>query len=563
MPVPSITYWHRIEPSPRGDSLEAGLAAAVRDPLWFLTRQWQLGEFQGEDAASPAFTTITASTSKLDGWRTDNGSVVHYDGSAPLESVIEAEPMTPDLRTAVELGQALESRLGAAADGVIAAFRTAYPVPRPDELSVTDRRDQALVRLARVCGGRSTHGINALTELRAAAPGFPARLHVPAGAEASVAAAAAWFIAWTDIFLGTIGTEDAPAWRPDRLEYAFSASARTPDGVPLELAGHAGTHGEFDWYAFDETSRGSAAPEASTPTTTVSLLPTPVRFTGMPDPRWWTFEDNRVNWSSVDTDRRDLARLIVVDFMLVQGTDWFVIPFGHEVGALIRVNQLLVRDVFGELTSIGRADAQARTGRQRWTMFSTLTADDGLADYALLPPSALRTTLDGPDLEEVRFLRDEQANLVWAVEAITEDGTGRPVPGSQRAAAIPDPAPVAATGGLHYRLQTTVPVNWIPFLPVQIDDTHRAGALERAAMQRDIDGVVTAVSPAGRVLRPHGVDVYRIPEEEVPRGGTRVLRAVRRTRWLDGSTQLWTARRRRAGQGGAASGLRYDVVDGP
>lgn len=561
MAAPSITYWHRVEPYPRGDSLEAGLAAAVRDPLWFLTRQWQLGEFQGEDAASPAFTTITTSTSTLDGWRTGNGPPVSYDGSAPLESVIEAEPTTPDLRTAVELGQALENRLGGAVD-VIAALRNAYPVPRPDELSVTDRRDPALVRLARVCGGRATHGINALKELRAAAPGFPPGLQVPAGTEANVAAAAAWFIAWTEASLGPIGTEDAPAWRPDRLEYAFSASGRTPNGAPLELAGHAGTHGEFDWYAFDETSRGVAATAASALAATVSLLPTPVRFSGMPDPRWWAFEDSRVNWSGVDTDRRDLARLLVVDFMLVQGTDWFMVPCGHQVGSLIRVNQLLIRDVFGELTLVGRADAQAGTGRQRWTMFSTLAADGGLADYALLPPSALRTTLDGPDLEEVRFLRDEQANLVWAVEAITEDGTGRPLPGNQRAAAVPDPEPPAGTGGLRYRLQTTVPVNWIPFLPVQIDDTRRAVALERAAMQRDIDGVLTAVAPAGRVLRPAGLDVYRIPEEEVPRGGTRVLRAVRRTRWLDGSTQLWTARRRRAGQGGAASGLRYDVVDG-
>ena len=51
----SITYWNRVEPSPRSESLRPGLTAAVRDPLWFLTRQWQLGEFQGEDAASPAF----------------------------------------------------------------------------------------------------------------------------------------------------------------------------------------------------------------------------------------------------------------------------------------------------------------------------------------------------------------------------------------------------------------------------------------------------------------------------------------------------------------------------
>ena len=71
------------------------------------------------------------------------------------------------------------------------------------------------------------------------------------------------------------------------------------------------------------------------------------------------------------------------------------------------------------------------------------------------------------------------------------------------------------------------------------------------------------MAPVGRVLRPTGLSPYRVAEEEVPRSGTRVLRAMRRTRWVDGSTQLWTARRRRAGQGGAASGLRYDVVDGP
>jgi hypothetical protein len=37
----------------------------------------------------------------------------------------------------------------------------------------------------------------------------------------------------------------------------------------------------------------------------------------MPDPRWWNFEDARFNWADVDTDRRDLAKVVVVDFMLV------------------------------------------------------------------------------------------------------------------------------------------------------------------------------------------------------------------------------------------------------
>jgi hypothetical protein len=113
MPLrPSITYWQRVEPSPRSDSLAPGLAAAVRDPLWFLTRQWQLGELQGEDAASPAWTTLTLRSSTLDSWTSGPGDPRTLDGGAPLEAVVEAEPATPDRRTAVELGQAWAARRG-------------------------------------------------------------------------------------------------------------------------------------------------------------------------------------------------------------------------------------------------------------------------------------------------------------------------------------------------------------------------------------------------------------------------------------------------------------------
>jgi hypothetical protein len=45
--------WTRLEPqSVTGDPLP-GLEARVHDPLWLLGRQWQVGEFQGEDAGSP------------------------------------------------------------------------------------------------------------------------------------------------------------------------------------------------------------------------------------------------------------------------------------------------------------------------------------------------------------------------------------------------------------------------------------------------------------------------------------------------------------------------------
>ena len=50
----SITSWLRLEPRTRKADMAAGLQARIYDPLWLLARQWQTGEFQGEDAGSPA-----------------------------------------------------------------------------------------------------------------------------------------------------------------------------------------------------------------------------------------------------------------------------------------------------------------------------------------------------------------------------------------------------------------------------------------------------------------------------------------------------------------------------
>src|SRR6478735_1211571 len=98
MRKPSLTYWNRIEPSPRSDSLVRGLEAAVRDPAWFLARQWQIGEFQGEDAGSAS--TVT-------GWQAGSGDMNAYALDAPLEALVEAENVIPDWSLSVELGQRL------------------------------------------------------------------------------------------------------------------------------------------------------------------------------------------------------------------------------------------------------------------------------------------------------------------------------------------------------------------------------------------------------------------------------------------------------------------------
>ena len=51
----------------------------MRDPLWFLTRQWQFGEFEGDDAGSPIDARIAYETAPLDGYRS-GADILPYDG---------------------------------------------------------------------------------------------------------------------------------------------------------------------------------------------------------------------------------------------------------------------------------------------------------------------------------------------------------------------------------------------------------------------------------------------------------------------------------------------------
>jgi hypothetical protein len=116
---------------------------------------------------------------------------------------------------------------------------------------------------------------------------------------------------------------------------------------------------------------------------------------------------------------------------------------------------------------------------------------------------------------------------------------------------------------LKYLVQTDVPLNWIPLLPVAEPDG-RAIQFQRGAMLRpDESGTLARVEPVGRILRPERLEtpgVYKIREEEVPRTGVRVTRLVRRTRWIDGSTHLWIARAKTAGAGEGAAVSGFDLA---
>ena len=97
-----------------------------------------------------------------------------------------------------------------------------------------------------------------------------------------------------------------------------------------------------------------------------------------------------------------------------------------------------------------------------------LSRTDGTLEDALLIAPALGASLQGRDIEEVLLLRDEVANLAWAVERAVEGDDGLPVrprAGRQRGRAAPRPAPAARATPSPTACAPTRPQHWFPLLP--------------------------------------------------------------------------------------------------
>jgi hypothetical protein len=89
---PGITIWNRLEGRPRADRFDRALRAEIRDPLWMLTRQWQTGEFTGDDAGSPIDVRVAITTTQLDTYRSVSGAAERLNPTVPLESHVEPMP---------------------------------------------------------------------------------------------------------------------------------------------------------------------------------------------------------------------------------------------------------------------------------------------------------------------------------------------------------------------------------------------------------------------------------------------------------------------------------------
>jgi hypothetical protein len=574
-----VSWLSRLEPRPRDNDLRRSLAAEVRDPLWFLFRQWQMGEFQGEDTGSLAYIKYTGSTAPIPRWATTGAPPEQeqaLDRRAPLEPQTLREPFEPDLGLQVELGQdfsdLLRARVGndTTTNAILDVFRAAqtYKIEQLQDTDELDPVDPATKRFLRVCAGRSLNGF-ALYQLGVSDGPLPAGL--PAGQATNIQNALTDLVARANEVFGQIGQGDPLNWQKERLEYQLQVVGVNPAGQGnVRLDAHPDGDGEYDWFSFDARTKNTVATEATPRSVSFSMVPARVQFDGMPAPRFWNFEDNHLALPDITSERDDLVKMMTADFMMVHSNDWYVIPYAQPVGTLARTQYILVRDVFGKLTVVHRADADATAaGTDRWTMFSTTDfsgATESLTDYFILPPSSGPAMQLGSVLEDVRFGRDETANMAFGIERITQSPIGEPRSGRERDAQIDArrklPTPAATTDfALKYRIESEIPANWIPLLPIfeNPNTSNPSIVLQRGAAVKATSTGSGEVQSLSNILNPlPKSDPYFIKEEEIPRSGLRVERVVFRTRWIDGTSHLWVQRRRRIGAGESSSGLTFD-----
>jgi hypothetical protein len=600
MVLPSVTQWNRVEGRPRTVLFDRALRAEVRDGLWMLSRQWQLGEFQADDAGAPVLAQMRIDYTRLTRAKLGEDPPEPMVDPLPLETRVERQ-RSAFVRGGRKIALDLRLMLGrhwlksiAGIGDYAQAYRDAYPLLNPDPTREEDAdicAHAGAFAMMSALAGRAMDGGDLylhLNEVGARASDGVAILNADKNA---VDTAGDKFVAWFERLISQPPEGHDGAWTPERLEYQFDCSAPLGDAAKVYSAAEYAS-GRLDWWALDvdplrpsldEEEGEHVAEDVSVIGSEMrTIIPSSLQFDGMPNPRWWSFEDGKVNFGGVSAATTELAKLLFLEFALVYSNDWFIGPFTAPAATVALLTGCAVTNTFGERFWITPAAEGRDDDPRRFTLFTSSVIGDARlsADTSLLLLPIAPAVIDGPILEEVLFLRDEMANMVWAVEKVVPlpDGSTRAGLEAGRETRAYFERLLAAAGlavatepdsvaDIRYRVMTTVPENWIPFIPARQPDSERQIRLQRAAMPRVLEGDPNdpkRIPPKTFLLRD-GLDSeekrpYFVHEEEIPREGLRVVRQFQRTRWRDGRVVVWLGARKAVGRGEGSSGLGFDRI---
>lgn len=629
--------WNRLEPRPRKYDFDQVLKSEIHDPLWLLTRQWQFGEFKGEDTGSPIFAKVLVETTKMAKYKAYQGEVQEYTDDLPLEMVVERQSYTLGYKDRIRIGNHWlklldrygnqynedEAAQGPPFDGQVykGNLLSSYSlkVPEIDETSNESIIQSAqlisnyrLMNLLKALAGKAPDGLRLYQDVLEDGPKFIQQLRQDEAHTAFLQDAVNDLLDWfAEQYPETAALGDA--WNASQLEYQFQCALPEKQSQNTVVAANEYYNGKLDWFAFDvETAANQRGPLSKSDDATrdnmiaekvISFIPSPAVFGGMPSNRFWEFEDGQVDLGNINAETTEISKIVAVEYATMYGNNWFLVPYPIDAGTLSSVKGIVVTDVFGQKTYVEPAIQGESDDWYGWGMFN-LTAWDSqkgqtsAADTRILIPPALPKIQESEPIEEVIFMRDEMANLVWAIEKKVDNMLGEGMDGHKAAVELLNYLQTLTQTGLEvvegeetaleveesavlkYVLSNTVPENWIPFIGIHLSGQNRAIQLQRASMPRLVNGETMAVRPRTQLLRngfeydPSGElepyvnpsaydqnDPYFIHEEEVPRAGIKVKGTFQRARWYDGKIVQWYGHKKSYGKGEGSSGLKFDRVE--
>lgn len=579
----------RIEPRTRKEDFADALSFEVFDPLWTLTRQWQFGRFKANDCGSIITAKVATTRTPLSGV-VRGGKTLPYSTETPLEYEVEKlnRRITPYIRvsSATRFKKMLINHFPsdrAKVDVLLRALLQAYPLdPFIPSVEEADRdieilkleQNKTLEKFGSCFATRIFDGF----KLYEQADSF-SRRHPEL--KALIEKYAAWF---RKMYLPN-GSE-ASCWNGRSLGYDVEVT-----GKETVYKAESYDSDTLSWYSFDGeagTDGGGATVEKM-----LSYLPTPADIPGAPKRRLWEFEYGKVRFGeNTGKNHALLANSVVMQYTSMYSNDWMVTPLESETGTILDVKGIVLTDTFGDRIFIDTTPEESDNHApevefsDRWGLFRTTKLhaydfDDFSSCKGLLfPPTVPRCDMGDP-LEEVEFLRDEMANMVWAVETKIPDGCGGTLDGralSDAVLAVVDSEKDTDIGvgdereaEFYYLLQNRVPVNWIPFLPMKMRGALRDIQLRRSRMPLFFNGKYRPVRPSTELLAltyvKHAdgslsdkVVPYVINEEEILGYGITLALKPQRTRWFHGSSFLWVGVSRRISDYQANSGLMFDEL---
>ena len=390
--LPRVVAFNRLEARPRTTDFTRSLRAEVRDPLWMLTRQWQFGEFQGEDAASPVTARIAYRHDPIDRVALGDGDAAPLrpgDDAArnARRARADAAGRPRERRTARSSATCCSPCAGESSscgccsrpglDGHYALYLNAVPDPRPgpeppaggpprvaddgeaEQLAVAVRRPRRRRRrdlarpwsTARTTAGSTASSAATTLRSRPLAATFAGscsaavdRLFTqPEGAEES-----AWVRESSRVPVRrrrqpANRTHEPGRWRRPVRRRAVSTGTRSTssaigalplDGEPRARA--AGRAGRVV-HAGARALQGAAASRASG--------------------RW---KRPQTDFGKIETSATGLLHLMLAEFGLIYSNDWFMLPHPMDVNTVCEIRGIVVDDTFGRHTFIRAGGPRAR-----------------------------------------------------------------------------------------------------------------------------------------------------------------------------------------------------------